>query len=101
MSKCSFLLLTTFLWFLALAPQAFGQCMAEAGTITVNDDGGGTNPFVVCFGEAIDVTSDGNFTLPPSGPLLPMAIRRNYSPNHWNRTHQQIAQSQKPAHHQS
>eukprot|EP00903_Cladosiphon_okamuranus_P000732 g730.t1 len=48
------------------------QCMAEAGTITVNDDGGGTNPFVVCFGEDIDVTSDGNFTLPPTGPAPDM-----------------------------
>ncbi|WP_367388480.1 gliding motility-associated C-terminal domain-containing protein [Lewinella sp. LCG006] len=72
MSKYSFLLLALFLLSQALAPQAFSQCMADAGTITVNDDGGGTNPFVVCFGEAIDVTSDGNFTLPPSGPLPAM-----------------------------
>lgn len=69
MSKCYFLLLTIFLFSLVLAPRVHSQCMAEAGTITVNDDGGGTNPFVVCFGEDIDVTSDGNFTLPPSGPL--------------------------------
>ena len=73
MSKDYFLLLlTAFFTSFALAPQAFSQCMAEAGTITVNDDGGGTNPFVVCFGEAIDVTTDGNFTLPPSGPLPDM-----------------------------
>lgn len=48
--------------------QAFGQCNAEAGTITVNDNGGGTVPFVVCFGESVDVTTDNNFILPPSGP---------------------------------
>lgn len=31
--------------------------------IIVNDDGGGINFFVVCFGEDIDVIFDGNFIL--------------------------------------
>ena len=71
--KKIYVLLPLLMLFLGLPfSELQAQCMAEAGTITVNDDGGGTNPFVVCFGEDIDVTSDGNFTLPPTGPAPDM-----------------------------
>lgn len=74
MSKLYFLVPTGLILFLLSLPLSEGhsQCMAEAGTYTVNDDGGGTFPYVVCFGEDVDVTSDNNFTLPPTGPLPDM-----------------------------
>lgn len=71
MSKLYYFLFSCALLFLPTSLLQ-SQCMAEAGTITVNDDGGGTVPFVVCFGDAIDVTSDDNYVLPPSGPLPAM-----------------------------
>ena len=71
--KKIYVLLPLLMLFLGLPfSELQAQCMAEAGTITVNDDGGGTNPFVVCFGEDIDVPSDGNFPLPPTGPAPDM-----------------------------
>ncbi|MEL7249297.1 MAG: gliding motility-associated C-terminal domain-containing protein [Bacteroidota bacterium] len=72
MSKLYFLLLMGLVVLFLPTYQVLGQCMAEAGTFTVNDDGDGTNPFVVCFGDDIDLTSDDNYTLPPTGPLPAM-----------------------------
>ncbi len=71
MSKLYFFLFSISLLFLPLSLLQ-SQCMAEAGTITVNDDGGGTVPFVVCFGSAVDITSDDNYVLPPTGPAPAM-----------------------------
>lgn len=72
MSKLYFFLLMGLIALFLPTHHVLGQCMAEAGTFTVNDDGDGTNPFVVCFGDDIDLTSDDNYTLPPSGPLPAM-----------------------------
>ena len=55
-----------FLLCLFYASPIFSQCMADAGTSTLINDGGGTVPFVVCFGSTIEIESNGDYVLPPA-----------------------------------
>lgn len=56
--------------FLFMAQNLVAQCpeVVDAGTVTVNNDGGTNMPFVVCFGDAVDLTNNGDFILPTTGP---------------------------------
>ncbi|GJM31499.1 MAG: hypothetical protein DHS20C18_05000 [Saprospiraceae bacterium] len=42
--------------------------MANAGTMTLVNDGGGTVPMVVCFGSPVQLIHNGDYVLPPSAP---------------------------------
>jgi gliding motility-associated-like protein len=50
-------------------------CDAYAGTSTVTYSGGGTNPFIICYGDSVGIVNNGDFILPPGpSPDLVWAI---------------------------
>ena len=60
-------------------------CGAYAGTTTTTATGSGTNPYILCPGDAINITSNNDFTLPDPGcatciPELMYAIYTNGGP---------------------
>ncbi|MCF8417085.1 MAG: hypothetical protein K9G40_12635, partial [Crocinitomicaceae bacterium] len=54
------------------SPAACG-CVADIGTFTATTTGPGTANYVLCFGDEIDITADGNYTppAPANNPPLP------------------------------
>lgn len=69
-----------FILFLLLLPFALSEstaqtCDAYAGTSSVTYTGGGTNPFIICFGDSVGIVNNGDFILPPGpNPDLVWAI---------------------------
>lgn len=61
-----------FILSLLLLPLMFTQTKAQtcntfAGTSTVTYSGGGTHPFIICYGDSVGIVNNGDFILPP-GP---------------------------------
>ncbi|TNF32357.1 MAG: hypothetical protein EP314_00140, partial [Bacteroidetes bacterium] len=55
-------------------------CAAEAGTTTATITGDGTNEFILCAGDQLDITNNGNFTFPDDeGPIGGFAYQPAYT----------------------